>query len=245
MATSSTFSGSAAAAAGTLNNMINRIQVFLNDESDTTWDTEMIGTFLNDAIRDYSQYFPRGKMTTINCADDDNQYDLPQDFLGTLSVEYPTGEDPPEYLVRKPYTAVGWWESDEYYDIIRNRDDNNVDEIIISADPSTGESIEVYYNAYHQLMADPATPTETNTVPEEHQQLLVKYCRWMASLHLASAEQQNPTSNSSLLMAQLAQNARRDEVAYNTALQQALYASEGQSRHANWTEKTSAVERIY
>lgn len=245
MATSSTFSGSAVAAGGSLNSFVNRCQVFLNDELDSTWDTEIIANFLNDAIRDYSQHFPRVKSTAINCSDDDNDYDLPADLLGVISVEYPAGEDPPAYLIRKTRTAAGWWNSDSFYDVIPHRDDGDVDELIISADPSSGETITVTYNAIHTLAADPATPTETLSVPEEHQHLLTKYVRWMAALHLASAEQQSPTSNSSLLMAQLAQNARRDEIAYSTALQQVLYAAEGRSDHLFWTQPGTGVERIY
>ena len=245
MASSSTFSGSAVSATGTLNDFVNRIQVFLNDEGDATWDTEMIATFLNDAIRDYSQHFPRIKTQTINMADDDNDYPLAADFLGVLSVEYPVGEDPPEYLVRKNYTDPGFWDCDDYYDIIHNTDDANPDDIWISADPSSGETALVTYHAYHQLIADPTTPTETNTVRETHQHLLVLNVQWKASIHLMNAEQQSPTSNSSLLMAQLAQNARRNELSYHTALQQAIYADEGRSRHINWTEQNPAVQRIY
>ena len=38
--------------------LITRIQISLNDEAAATWDTEMLATFLNDAIRDYSHHFP-------------------------------------------------------------------------------------------------------------------------------------------------------------------------------------------
>lgn len=245
MPASSTFSGSAASSSGTLAALINRCQVFLNDESDTTWDTEMIGTFLNDGIRDYSQHFPRVKAQSIAMSADERQYDLPEDIIGILTVEYPAGNDPPQYLTRKNYTAAGFWESPGFYDIIAARDDNNADELWISARPSDGETAVITYNAYHQLLANPATPTEANTVPQEHQGLLVKYVAWQALLHLAWAEQQSPTSNSSLLMAQLAQNGRRAELAYHTALQQALYAAEGQSRQTHWVTAGSGVERIY
>jgi len=245
MATSSTFSGAFTASAGTLSALIDRCQVFLNDESDSTWDTEMIGTFLNDAIRDYSQHFPRVRTAAIDLSTGSNAYNLPEDILGIVSVEYPAGEDPPQYLRRKDYTAVCFWSDEQLYDIVRNRDDANVDELWLSADPNTGETAIIYYNAYHQLIADPSTPGGSNTVPEEHQQLLVKYVNWQASLHLAFAEQQFPTSNSSLLMAQLAQNARRNELSYHTALQQAIYAAEGLSKYTHWATSGSGVGRIY
>ena len=245
MATTSTFSGTAAASSGTFSDFVNRCQLFLNDEGAGTWDTEMIATFLNDAVRDYSQHFPRVQEQTIETADGIQYYDLAQDFLGVLSVEYPAGQVPPAYLSRKSYTAGGFWHSNSYYDILPNRSADDPDELWISADTAGGEQITVRYHALHTLIADPAAPAESLTVPQEHQQLLVKYVRWQAALHLASAEQQAPTSNSSLLMAQLAQNARRDELAYHTAVAQALYAAEGQSKQAHWTGNGSGVERIY
>jgi len=245
MATSSSISGTPVGSSGTLATLINRCQVFLNDEGDATWDTEMIGTFLNDAIRDYSNHFPRIKTTTISTTTATTNYDLPSDFLGILSAEFPDGEDPPVYQNRQSVTTAGFWSSDKNYDIILAADDSNVNEYIFPALDATGETAVLVYHAVHQLMADPSTPTESNTVPEEHQPLLVKYVNWQASQHLAFAEQQSPTSNSSLLMAQLAQNARRNELSYHTALQQAIYAAEGQSFHRNWVEKGSGMERIY
>jgi hypothetical protein len=243
MATASTFSGITAVSSGSLADLIDRCQVFLNDEKDTSWDTEMIGTFLNDAIRDYSQHFPRVRQETINLVVGQNIYDLPADLLGLIAVEYPGGQNPPEYLGRKAFTAASFWWQKGFYDVVYNRDDANVDELWLSTDPSAGQTAVIHYNAAHQLMADPAAPTETNSVPELHQPLLVKYVAWQAALHLASAEQQNPTSNSSLLMAQLAQNARRSELSYHTALQQAIYAREGLSRVMGWRENGGG--RIY
>lgn len=245
MTSSSNFSGTAAVSSGTLADMINRCQVFLNDESDTTWDTEMIGTFLNDAIRDYSQHFPRIRMYTINLVEGIQKYDLPGDFLAALSVEYPTGETPPAYLTRMTYSRAGFWDIDGFYDIIHSADYTNTDKIKISAVPFSTETAVIYYHAYHNLIPDPATPIGNNSVPMQHQHLLVLHVQWKASVHLANAEQQNPTSNSSLLMAQLAQNARRNELSFHTAMEQSLYAAEGESQTMYWTRAGSGVERIY
>ena len=107
-------------------------------------------------------------------------------------------------------------------------------ELWISKSPAAGEEIAVYYHAHHALIANPAAVSGSCTVPPSHHNLLSLFVFWQNALALANAEQQTPTSNSSLLMAQLAQNARRAENAYHVALRQALYAAGGESRSSRW-----------
>ena len=245
MSSSSSFSGTAIVSSGSFADFINRCQVFLNDEDDTTWDTEMIGTFLNDGIRDYSQHFPRVRSITINMTEGSQVYELPQDFQGILTVEYPAGAKPAQYLVQMAYSAAGFWDSVNFYDIMHTADNSIVDELWLSFKPAGGETAVIIYHAHHNLISDPSAPTGANTVPAQHQHLLLLYVQWKASLHLANAEQQNPTSNSSLLMAQLAQNARRNELSFHTAMEQAIYAAEGDSKQMVWAVPGSGLGRIY
>ena len=64
MAQSDTTTGTAAGSSTTFTDLIDRARLLLNDESSATWDNELIATFLNDAIQDYSQHFPRTLTTT-------------------------------------------------------------------------------------------------------------------------------------------------------------------------------------
>lgn len=246
MATNSTFSGTAVGSSGTLASLVTRILITLNDEGNATWDTEMIATFLNDGIRDYSQHFPRVKTDSISLTTDTAVYDLNADYMGILSVEYPDGEDPQEYSDRRPYTHPDFWDVDGYYDVIHHADVSDPSQVILSDDDvATGETAVIEYHAHHQIITDTASIAGANTVPVHHQQLLTKYVLWQAAQHLASAEQQTPTSSSSLLMAQLAQNARRLELSYATGIQQAVYAAEGESIPINWIKANSGMERVY
>ena len=245
MASSSSFTGTAVGTSGTLADLVTRILISLNDEGNATWDTEMIATFLNDGIRDYSQHFPRVLTDSISMATGTAEYDLNADYMEVLSVEYPDGENPREYSVRRPYTHDEFWDNAGYYDIIPHRDEADASQVIFSDDVATGETAVIEYHAHHQLIIDTGTITGSNTVPPIHQQLLTKYVMWQAAAHLASAEQQSPTSNSSLLMAQLAQNARRLELSYATAVQQAVYADEGRSTTINWMKSNSGMKRVY
>ena len=210
--------------------LVNRCETNLNDEDNSTWTAVQIVKWLNDAIRDYSHYFPRIKTQTISTSAAANAYDLNADFMAVLSVEYPTGQDPQEYISRLDCKHADFWTADSWYDILPRGDDTDAGELWISADPAGTESIEVHYHAHHDLVTDADDTSGDLTVPPDHQGLLVKFVLWQATLHLLFAEQQSPTSSSSLLMAQLSQNSRRLEVAYQTALRQALFAADGQSK---------------
>ncbi len=215
--------------------LIDQCENAIDDESNSTWNVDQIIKWINDAVRDYSNHFPRTKTDSIALTTGTSEYDLDIDFLGVLSVEYPDGEDPREYLLRRAYTDAEFWNSAGFYDIIKSGDvADDLSQIVFSEDVATGETAVVQYQATHDLITDNNDLAGTVTVPEPHQPLLVRYIQWQATVSLAFAEQQSPTSNSSLLMAQLAQNARRLEMSYSTALQQVIYASEGLSRPMNW-----------
>ena len=89
--------------------LVNRCELAVNDEDNSTFTAEQIVKWINDGIRDYSQHFPRIKTQSISAVLNDNTYDLADDFMGVLSVEYPTGEDPPEYLSRLSYKHADFW----------------------------------------------------------------------------------------------------------------------------------------
>jgi hypothetical protein len=224
-------------------NLVTQIEV---EMADTTWDSAYVGYWVNMAIRDYSKYFPLVKIQTITTLLNDNQYDLSADFMGVVSVEYPTGEDPPQYLSRLAHTHSDFWGSDYWYDIIHHADDTDPSELLLSKTVlAADDSIDVTYNAHHALIANPASISGNCTVPPYHQNLLSLYVFWQNALALTNTEQQTPTSNSSLLMAQLAQNARRAENAYHVALRQALYADQGKSESVQWIKSGNDLERIY
>jgi hypothetical protein len=233
----------------TFSNLITQISY---EMVDTSWDDAYVGYWLNMAIRDYSKYFPLVKIQTITTLLNDNQYDLASDFMDVIAVEYPTGETPPQYLSRRAFTQPDFWESDYWYDIIEHKDDTDPDELLISKTTlAADDSIDVHYHGHHALIANPASVTGNCTVPVYHHNLLSLYVFWQNALSLANTEQQSPTSSSSLLMAQLAQNARRAENAYHVALQQALYADRGKSRPVQWVDggdsrsNDDSMARIY
>lgn len=169
----------------TLANLADEAQNALADSSAATWTQAQVEQWCNAAIREYSKYFPRTIETSINCADDDHTYDLPAGFQQALSVEYPAGEDPPQFLTWRGYRTAGFFGASGFYDVIRNDDNANVNELWISEAPATGETITVIHTADHphDLAAG-----GTVTVPSYHHNLLISWVVWQAYRERLSAE---------------------------------------------------------
>jgi len=81
--------------------------------------------WINDAIAYYSLHFPRTNTTIISCSDEYRAYDLPANCTAILIVEYPTGQDPPQYLYQREYIHPGVWQSDGFYAFIPRNQDND------------------------------------------------------------------------------------------------------------------------
>jgi hypothetical protein len=225
----------------TLSDLIDLCEADLADSGNATWSAADVEQWLRDAIADYSIHFPRVLSTTIATSADDRTYDLPADFLEPLTVEYPTGEDPPEYLKRRGYTHPDFWEVDGYFTIVHRGDDTDVDELWISEEPDDAETITVIYKGKHDNTIDAG---DNLTVPARHHYLLRYYVQWQARLQLQIAEEKSPTSNSSLIMAQLSSNAQRAKRVYLDALSKAIFA-ETKSGPVSWQGQAQESSRIY
>ena len=228
----------------TLQNLIDAVEADLSDPGNVTWAAADIEQWLRDAIADYSQHFPRTLSETIAAATDDRKYDLPAGFLDVLTVEYPTGQEPPEYLARRPHDHPRFWIENGYFDIVERGDDTDASELWISKKPTTGESIDVLYHGRHLMNSTDLATSDNLTVPEHHHHLLRKYARWQAAEQLKAAEEAAPTSNSSLLMSQLAINVDRARRAYVDALAKAVFAN-SKSAAVSWQGQSAESTRIY
>ena len=230
----------------TLANLADRAQNAISDASGTTWSQAVVEEWCVEGIRDYNQHFPRTVKTTIATSADDRDYDLPADFRAMLSVEYPAGEDPPRYLARRSRLGGAFWNRSGYYDVITREDTGEGPpaggwaELFIGEKPADSETITIEYLADHDLSLSSG---DTITIPERHEHIVVDFVVWRAWLELLGAEQQNPTSNSSLMMSQLASNTDRAKRAYVESLARALRAREGRSARVTWL--LDKWDRIY
>ena len=181
-----------------------------------TFTDEQINQWINDAIEDYSRYFPRKKTTTIAAATGDRTYDLPAGYRGVVSVEYPAGDDPPTLLDRRDYRQARFYIDAGYYDIVHRSDAGNQDELWLSEKGTTGKSLTVEYLGDHELVDDDA---DVLSVPDMHLEALVLFARWSSIQALASGEAANPDPNN-VLLDRYEANAVRAERAYYSKIEE-------------------------
>lgn len=227
----------------TVAQLADNCQIMLSDSGAATWAQATVEAWVLDAIREYSNHFPRIRAATITTTANDRTYDLPADFMDMIHVEYPTGEDPPQYLSRLSHKHIDFWQGSSWYDIIRHSDVGDVDEIWMSKKPAASETITYTYAAHHDHAL---AAGGTITIPTRHHNILMNFVYWRASQELLSAEQQSPTSSSSLLMGQLANNADRQKRAYYASIAQALQGETGVSAQVHWRNQGQAdLDKIY
>lgn len=224
----------------TLNDFIDRVENAVNDATNTYFSAALVEEWIEDATREYSLHFPRETYNDITTSAGVRAYSLPADLQDVIHVIYPLGDQPDPFLTYLDRRNPHFYDNDEHYYWHRHLDAQATISIWISATPDAGETIRVYYLGDHDL--DVAGGSDIS-VPGRHEIILVKYCVWKAVKYLEQAEEQDPTSNSSLLMAQMAQNAFRAERAYYDVLRRALAGMEGRSARATW--QLDKYDRIY
>ena len=201
------------------------------------WSDLQINQWINDAIAEYSVHFPRQLNTTIETTAGSRVYDLPAGFQNLVSVEYPTGEDPPEYLQRLDYQHPDFWQNEGYYDFIK-RDASDSSQLLISEKPAAGETITVEYLGDHDF---PDEDADVITVPDRNLELIVLFVRWTCILELASEEQKNPDPTT-LNMNTLELNQFRAERAYKSKLEE-IKIAESASGTVHW--RMDENDRVY
>lgn len=214
----------------TAQQIIDQSQSALNDSGAAEFSEAQLLSFLNEAIREYSQHLPRISTADITAVLNTRTYSLPIDTLNILSIEYPVGEDPPQYLQRAHHHTLSF-PYVQTYDMITTHDLTQYPQFVLSFDPATAETIRVTYQHPHNHSL---TLSDNCTVPSVHHHILIQYILFAAARFQLATEQANPTSNSSLLMSQLAANMRRLELTYLNALNRILYNIRGQSAVTVW-----------
>ena len=212
----------------------------IGDPSNAVFPALQLDQWINDAIRDVSLHFPMITTYTINCSDDVREYDLEDNLISVISVEYPDGEDPKHYLQQRPYTHPRFWIDADYYDLLipRTTDSNNPPQLLISTKPNSTEEIEILGNSEHTSLSD---SSDVTTVLERHEHLIHLFVRWKAWSELAITEGADPDPIK-LLSATQEVNAYRADRAYRSALKEAKDA-ESEARLHTW--QPDLHNRIY
>lgn len=173
---------------------------------ETTWSDTEVNQWIADAIAEYSNHFPRYRESTANaCTAGTKEYTLPTDFLSALRVEYPEGEDPPEYLSRLSEEDARFGEN--YYDIRGTT-------LVLGEDPSAGETYALHYYAHHDY---PDADEDVLTVPDEDLEILVLHVLWKAYRRLELDEAKNP-DGSTVVLSMLSSSTMRVRREYDKAI---------------------------
>jgi hypothetical protein len=225
----------------TLQQLVDQCAAELDDPTHAVFAAADVEQWCRDAIGDYSLHFPRVVSKDLTTTAEDRSYDLDAGVVGVLTVEYPLGEEPPAFLRPRNRRQARFWLANDSYDVIRHRDETAPAEVWISPLPAAGETIRVVYQKRHD---NELAAAATLTVPLQHQHLLKNYAIWRAALQLLHDEEAAPTSNSSLLMGQLAANADRARRQYVDGLAKALFA-DSESASVSWAGQDEAAGRIY
>jgi hypothetical protein len=207
----------------TRGDVVDLIELALADSGNATFAEATVQDWLEEAIRAYSVHFPVITTATLNCSADTHAYTLAEGTMGIVKVEYPKGEDPPEYLNPRSRKSAGFWDREGYYDA--ELDGQGDGALYISEDPDEDDQIEVTYLAMHTTSF--SGDSSYVTVPEEHVPILVAYCVWKGTRELLLTEQQNPDTTIHLIY-DMTRQAQAAWDAYNDLIKQAL-ASAGRS----------------
>jgi hypothetical protein len=199
----------------TLADLADRAANAIADADAGTWPAATLQEWCVEAIREYSNRFPRTCSTTIDCTTADHSYDLPDDFLNALAVEYPAGQDPPCYLKHLSRKHPAFWGTPGYYDIDPSGQANADGVLYISDSPTTGEDIGLIYLATHDLTI---VDTDAVTVPDQHQHVLILYVVWKAQMERLMNQVASPDSTMGILNS-LQNAAKKAEFAYTYAMQ--------------------------
>lgn len=157
----------------------------------TTWRNAILDGWIQDAVRDYSREFPRRLRKTLTLTTGTQAYDLPggQAFQHVLRVEYPAGQNPPEFL----------WQTDEgelefqnggYAYALRAPADDIADEldaaagkIVFAPTVTTGETAAIEYHALHAVPVA-GDDDAIVTVPDGHVEALVAFVEFRQAAQL-------------------------------------------------------------
>jgi hypothetical protein len=207
----------------TLAQLADRAQLTLNDSLASTWPQATVESWVIDAIRDYSQTFPMTATLTVTVsgASPGHEFDLFTGIIAVTLVEYPTGEDPPQYLKRRSRTHPNFYDTEGYYDVQMTDDQTTAPVLYLSEEPSDGEVITVTVKIHHDVTL---AAGDSITVPYHHEGILILYVLWQAFKERLAAELQDPDTTLAgavTLLQQLVKGATQAEAEYRRALERA------------------------
>ena len=207
----------------TLAEIADRAQLTLNDTGASTWPQDTIEEWVVEAIRDYTQVFPRTirSSITISGSSPGHSFDMAPDYISMILVEYPGDQSPPKYLQRRRRTHPQFYGYEGFYDIETTGDMTENPTLYLSQEPSDGEKIYWTAKCHHDTTL---VSGDDITVPEHHEGLLLLFVLWQAFKERLATEEQDPDTTLAghvTLLQNLVKGANQAEREYKAALERA------------------------
>lgn len=229
-----------------------RASVRLVLAGDTDWPDASLNDWIRDAIRLYSQTYPRMRLYSLSLTTGTQAYALPgaHDISGIVSVEYPAGQTPKQWLLRAGSERDAEFASglDVYAlrapaDTVATTADTTPAWIVFAPTVTTGETATIQYMTAH---ASPTSDTDVITVPGPHHEAITAYCRFRSFTELESDQAITvDTTNVSIVLAQLGQAARAAWRAYQQVMASLMPYGPDQGGVAVDWQDIGGVGRVY
>lgn len=199
---------------------------------------DQINQWIDDSLREYSIHFPRLAELHITCSAAvrtyivDGRTDESGNTIGgaqsILSVEYPYGEEPPRFLLRRGELDGRGFLGKNVYDV---RTGSSLT-LVLGPLPAGAETIGLQVACDHPVLA---LDTSETTAPERHLELVILFSRWLALQELATTEAIDPSPTGVILsgLSTMLSRARED---YESRLEEYLLCDSPGGEIIKWQE---------
>ena len=210
--------------------------------STSDWPDETLDTFVADAIRAYSNEWPRRLGHELVLTTGTQAYDLPggHGFVRVSAVEYPAGDNPPNYLEQvdlhsRAFVAAGaCYALHPVNDDVAAVSDDVAGQLVFAQPMTTGENAVIQYQAEHRI---PTEDSDIISVPSVHLESLIAFVEFRAHWELETDEAYTQSSSAgSLLLSQLGENGRRAWNRWREVMQRLRPVNSATVPNPSWSE---------
>ena len=197
---------------------------------DVKWSDTTLKAWVKDAVRQYSIHFPLIAELSGAATTGTYEYDFDAVCLGIIEVEYPTGEDPPEYPLSMEHTRESFFgDGASYWDRVIYPGESQAE--LWLSDPETGESYNVKYYTEHAWTAD-GTDFTTEVI-DHHRPIIIQYVTWCCWREMMTIEKDKGELESRYNV--LAERVIRERQYYEELLDMAKVSRQAESRVITWS----------
>jgi hypothetical protein len=173
--------------------------VALGDSQGNTWSrVNVVWPWCIEAIQSFPILRPMFFDYTVPGQGITRDIDMPTDFREFISVEYPAGQTPPAYFVRKNHLDPGFYDQPNCFDVDHNYPDGSGNLLYMSIQLRPGVHAYVNYLATHNVtMADDVN--HLLSVPDEYETILITSVMCRAYRQRLSVIMTDPTAHTSVI----------------------------------------------